>query len=222
MVRHRHRPVGGTRGLCQDYVVRAAKARRSPTRWRGYGPGPSATAHLPALSRHSAVRMRARFLGTAAAEGYPDAFCGGDNCRRARDAGGPSLRKRSSLLIDDELLLDLDPDVLTASPLHAAPLDRLRYCLQIHEPADHLHPAPPSPSPARPSPARPAAPRPARDRGRSSRRCRDGPGRYTAAHPSGGRRNASACSRLLTPCVPGAYPAEPPLTRSCYALRRSA
>ncbi len=85
--------------------------------------------------------MRAQFLGTAAAEGYPDAFCGCANCRRAREAGGPSLRKRSALLIDDDLLIDLGPDVLTAAHLHAAPLDRLRFCLQTHEHADHLHPA---------------------------------------------------------------------------------
>jgi phosphoribosyl 1,2-cyclic phosphate phosphodiesterase len=85
--------------------------------------------------------MRAQFLGTAAAEGYPDPFCGCDNCGRARAAGGPSLRKRSALLIEDELLIDLGPDVLAASLQHGIPLDRLRYCLQTHEHSDHLHPA---------------------------------------------------------------------------------
>jgi len=85
--------------------------------------------------------MRAQFLGTAAAEGYPDPFCGCENCCAARRAGGPNLRKRSSLLIGDDLLIDLGPDVLTASLWHEVPLTRLAYCLQTHEHADHLHPA---------------------------------------------------------------------------------
>ena len=34
--------------------------------------------------------MNLTFLGTAASEGYPDAFCGCANCERARDLGGAS------------------------------------------------------------------------------------------------------------------------------------
>jgi phosphoribosyl 1,2-cyclic phosphate phosphodiesterase len=83
--------------------------------------------------------MRAQFLGTAASEGYPDPFCDCANCRQARELGGPNLRKRSALLIDGELLIDLGPDLLAASQLHGIPLTRLRYCLQTHEHQDHLH-----------------------------------------------------------------------------------
>src|SRR4051794_29048755 len=85
--------------------------------------------------------MRARFLGTAAAEGYPDAFCGCANCRRARELGGTSLRNRSSLLINDDLLIDLAPDLLAASLAHGIALDQVAYCLQTHEHSDHLHPS---------------------------------------------------------------------------------
>lgn len=85
--------------------------------------------------------MRAQFLGTAASEGYPDAFCGCRNCRRAREVGGASLRCRSSLLIDDELLIDLGPDLLAASAKLGVALDHVAYCLQTHEHDDHLHPA---------------------------------------------------------------------------------
>jgi phosphoribosyl 1,2-cyclic phosphodiesterase len=85
--------------------------------------------------------MEAQFLGTAAAEGYPDPFCDCGNCREARRLGGPNLRLRSSLLIDDELLIDLGPDLLAASAWHNVPLTRLAYCLQTHEHADHLHPS---------------------------------------------------------------------------------
>jgi phosphoribosyl 1,2-cyclic phosphate phosphodiesterase len=85
--------------------------------------------------------MRLTFLGTSAANAYPEAFCRCENCEQARALGGPSLRKRSAALIDDELLIDLGPDVMTASSLHGLPLTRVRYCLQTHAHADHLDPS---------------------------------------------------------------------------------
>ena len=81
------------------------------------------------------------FLGTAAANAYPEAFCRCDNCERARALGGPSLRKRSAALINDDLLIDLGPDIMTAACMHGRPLARVRYCLQTHAHADHLDPS---------------------------------------------------------------------------------
>jgi phosphoribosyl 1,2-cyclic phosphate phosphodiesterase len=80
------------------------------------------------------------FLGTGAAEGYPNAFCRCANCERARALGGPSLRKRSAALINDDLLIDLGPDVSAASSHHGRPLTAVRYCLLTHAHADHLDP----------------------------------------------------------------------------------
>ena len=82
--------------------------------------------------------MNLTFLGTAAANAFPEAFCSCKNCEQARVLGGPSLRKRSAVLIDDELLIDLGPDVMSASNQHNLPLTRLCYCLQTHPHADHL------------------------------------------------------------------------------------
>ena len=82
--------------------------------------------------------MTVTFLGTAAANAYPEAFCQCNNCERARLLGGPSLRKRSAVLIHDDLLIDLGPDIMTASNLHRRPLSHVRYCLQTHGHADHL------------------------------------------------------------------------------------
>ena len=82
--------------------------------------------------------MELTFLGTAASEGYPVAFCGCDNCDRARVLGGANLRNRSSAVIDGVLLLDLGPDVLAASLAHGVPLTGVRYCLLTHEHKDHL------------------------------------------------------------------------------------
>jgi len=81
------------------------------------------------------------FLGTSAANAYPEAFCKCDNCREARALGGPSLRKRSAALINDDLLIDLGPDVNAASSIHGCPLTEVRYCLQTHAHADHLDPS---------------------------------------------------------------------------------
>lgn len=85
--------------------------------------------------------MRFTFLGTSASEGYPNAFCGCENCEKARQAGGPSLRKRCAALIDGELLIDLGPDLMAASMQHGISLAKLRYCLQTHEHSDHLDPS---------------------------------------------------------------------------------
>ncbi len=82
--------------------------------------------------------MNLTFLGTAAANAYPEAFCRCHNCDRARSLGGRSLRKRSAALINDDLLIDLGPDIQTASFLHGRPLTGVRYCLQTHAHADHL------------------------------------------------------------------------------------
>ena len=51
------------------------------------------------------------------------------------------MRKRSAALINDDLLIDLGPDIMTASFMHGRPLSRVRYCLQTHAHADHLDPS---------------------------------------------------------------------------------
>jgi phosphoribosyl 1,2-cyclic phosphate phosphodiesterase len=81
------------------------------------------------------------FLGTSAANAYPEAFCRCENCQKARALGGPSLRKRSAGLVNDDLLIDLGPDVMSASQMHGISLTGVRYCLQTHAHADHLDPS---------------------------------------------------------------------------------
>ena len=39
--------------------------------------------------------------------GYPLAFCGCEYCSKARELGGKNIRKRASILINDEMLIDL-------------------------------------------------------------------------------------------------------------------
>lgn len=82
--------------------------------------------------------MRFTFLGTSAANAFPEPFCHCENCQNARLLGGKSLRKRSSGLINDDLLIDFGPDVLTAANMYGISFDNLNYCLQTHGHADHL------------------------------------------------------------------------------------
>jgi glyoxylase-like metal-dependent hydrolase (beta-lactamase superfamily II) len=41
-------------------------------------------------------------------------------------------------LINDDLLIDLGPDIMAASQMHDCSLDNVQYCLQTHPHADHL------------------------------------------------------------------------------------
>lgn len=82
--------------------------------------------------------MKLTFLGTGAANAFPEAFCRCDHCEGARRLGGPSLRKRSAALINDDLLIDLGPDVMVAAMMHQRPLTGVCYCLQTHAHDDHL------------------------------------------------------------------------------------
>ena len=73
--------------------------------------------------------MRLTFLGTAAATACPLPFCRCAACTAAREAGGKDCRARSSLLVNQDLLLDLGPD---------APASALRLRFHAAEPGKAL------------------------------------------------------------------------------------
>ena len=79
----------------------------------------------PLLDREKSAH-ELRFLGTAASEAYPDAFCDCANCCRAREVGGRSLRRRSAALIDDVLLIDFGPDLMAAALMDSLSLAQVR------------------------------------------------------------------------------------------------
>ena len=82
--------------------------------------------------------MNLTFLGTAAATSYPLAFCQCKYCNQARKNGGKDFRKRSSMIINDDLLIDLGPDIISASFMYNKSIVDIRYCLQTHPHSDHF------------------------------------------------------------------------------------
>lgn len=82
--------------------------------------------------------MQLIFLGTSAANAFPEPFCTCQNCQQARILGGPSLRRRSAALVDNRLLIDFGPDVLSAANSLGLDFSQVNHCLLTHAHADHL------------------------------------------------------------------------------------
>lgn len=77
-------------------------------------------------------------MGTGAATAYPLPFCRCDACRAARERGGRDFRRRSSVLIDREILIDLGPDVMSAANAFQADISEIGCLLQTHAHSDHF------------------------------------------------------------------------------------
>ena len=84
--------------------------------------------------------MNITFLGTAAGSSYPLAFCNCDNCCQARSNQGKDLRKRSSIIVDDDLLIDMGPDAVSASLVYKKSMSDISVWLQTHAHSDHFDP----------------------------------------------------------------------------------
>lgn len=84
--------------------------------------------------------MKIQWLGTAAAEGWPAVFCKCSACQKARELGGKDIRTRSGALIDDELLIDVSPDLYANKLRFDLDLSRVRTILITHCHGDHFLP----------------------------------------------------------------------------------
>ena len=84
--------------------------------------------------------MILKYLGTAAAEGWPAVFCNCDYCNQARTRGGKSIRTRSQALIDKDLLIDFPVDTYHHALINNLNLSQVKYALITHTHSDHFMP----------------------------------------------------------------------------------
>ncbi|WP_257351507.1 MBL fold metallo-hydrolase [Pseudalkalibacillus decolorationis] len=83
--------------------------------------------------------MKLHFLGTAAAEGFPNVYCKCDTCEKARQSGGRNIRTRCSVIIDDVLKVDQPPDSFTQALRDGIDMSLVRDLLITHTHYDHLN-----------------------------------------------------------------------------------
>ena len=84
--------------------------------------------------------MKIKFLGTAAAEGFPGLFCSCEICEKARKAGGKNIRTRSQSLINDDLLIDFSADTYFHTLNYGLDLRKVKSLIITHGHDDHLYP----------------------------------------------------------------------------------
>ncbi len=82
--------------------------------------------------------MKIKILGTAAATSMPLVFCNCKICKLAREKGGKDFRKRTCAIINDEMLIDLSPDLCSSASLYDVDLSKIKYLLQTHSHSDHF------------------------------------------------------------------------------------
>ena len=82
--------------------------------------------------------MEILFLGTGAATACPLPFCRCPACQAGRREGGRNLRKRSSVLIDHQILIDLGPDLASACFEYGEDPAEIGCLLQTHSHSDHF------------------------------------------------------------------------------------
>lgn len=83
--------------------------------------------------------MEVLLLGTGGADGWPNPWCTCASCTWARSAG--IIRRQTSALIDDVLLVDCGPETPRAALHHGRSLVEVRHVLLTHSHNDHLAPA---------------------------------------------------------------------------------
>ena len=85
--------------------------------------------------------MQLTVLGSAAAEAIPNPFCRCEVCQHARRVKGREVRGRSAALINDDLLIDVGPDLFGAANRLSLYLGNLHTALVTHRHADHWLPS---------------------------------------------------------------------------------
>ena len=81
--------------------------------------------------------MQVRILGSGAADGWPNPWCGCGSCLAAREQG--VLRGQTAVLLDGRVLVDAGPDALRAAARQGVSLNAVDLVLVTHRHEDHHH-----------------------------------------------------------------------------------
>ncbi len=84
--------------------------------------------------------MELKFLGSAAAEGFPALWCECETCRQASLKGGKDIRRRTSYLIDSDTIVDFGPDAFFQTISFGIDLLKVERLIFTHPHGDHLSP----------------------------------------------------------------------------------
>lgn len=84
--------------------------------------------------------MKVTFLGTAAAELYPGAWCQCAYCTYARQHGGRNIRFNSAIHFADKCLVDFPPDAMNKALEYNIDLLKTELLLCTHSHEDHFFP----------------------------------------------------------------------------------
>ncbi|MFA6948082.1 MAG: MBL fold metallo-hydrolase [Eubacteriales bacterium] len=82
--------------------------------------------------------MKITYLGTAAAEAIPSAFCRCPVCVHARKNGGREIRGRSGVAVGERMMIDIPPDIVLSSLRAGADISNVETLLVTHTHEDHL------------------------------------------------------------------------------------
>jgi len=82
--------------------------------------------------------MNIKFLGTAAAEGVPAPFCRCPFCQNVRIVLDKEVRRRCSVMINKNVMIDMGPDMLWTSISFSICYDTILFMLFSHTHFDHL------------------------------------------------------------------------------------
>ena len=83
--------------------------------------------------------MKIHYLGSAAYDAIPSPFCHCATCVKSRKLGGKNLRTRAQAILNDDLLLDFNPDTVTHFLQFNIDWDKIDNCLITHNHSDHLY-----------------------------------------------------------------------------------
>ena len=85
--------------------------------------------------------MKLHFFGTGASEGVPAVFCECEYCKKIRTLGGKNIRLRTSVQLDDHILIDFSSDGYAQSLFRGMDTTKITHVLITHSHEDHFYPA---------------------------------------------------------------------------------